>query len=126
LSKNDNAWGSFVGRAQIDAPGEWKLSASIAGEGSETVETTLLAQSVEWEKTGQPARPEVLEEMARIAQGRMISPESLSDLVKEITALPEPRPRESRVALWQHGAVIGTMIFLAALFWIARKWNGQI
>ena len=126
LSKNDNAWGSFAGRIQIDAPGEWKLRASIAGEESDAVETTLLAQSVEWEKTGQPARPEVLEEMARIAQRRMISPESLPDLVKEITALPEPRPRETRVALWQHGAVIGAMIFLATMFWIARKANGQI
>jgi hypothetical protein len=126
LTKNDNAWGSFGGRALIDAPGEWKLSAAIANDEAKAVETTLLAQSMEWEKTGQPARPEVLEEMARIARGRMIAPDSLAELVKEITALPEPRPIETRVALWQHGAIIGTLIALAALFWIARKWNGQI
>ena len=90
------------------------------------VETTLLAQSVDLEKTGQPARPDVLEEMSRIARARMIQPESLPDLIKEITALPEPRPLENRVPLWHHWATITAIIALLALFWVARKFNGQI
>ena len=126
LAKDDNAWGSFTGRFAIDTPGAWKLSASIVDDDAKPVETTLLAQSVDLEKTGQPARPDVLEEMSRIARARMIQPESLPDLIKEITALPEPRPLENRVPLWHHWATITAIIALLALFWIARKFNGQI
>lgn len=126
LAKDDNAWGSFTGRFAIDTPGAWKLSASIVDDDAKPVETTLLAQSVDLEKTGQPARPDVLEEMSRIARARMIQPESLPDLIKEITALPEPRPLENRVPLWHHWATITAIIALLALFWVARKFNGQI
>jgi hypothetical protein len=55
----------------------------------------------------------------------MIQPDALPDLIKEITALPEPRPLENRIPLWHHWAVITTIITLLALFWIARKFNGQ-
>ena len=126
LAKDDNAWGSFTGRFAIDTPGAWKLSASIVDDDAKPVETTLLAQTVDLEKTGQPARPDVLEEMSRIARARMIQPESLPDLIKEITALPEPRPLENRVPLWHHWATITAIIALLALFWVARKFNGQI
>ena len=44
------------------------------------------------EKTGQPARPEALEEMAKVSRGRVIQPGQLADLVREINALPEPEP----------------------------------
>jgi hypothetical protein len=101
------------------------LSAGIVDDDTKPVETTLLAQTVDLEKTGQPARPEVLEEMSRIARARMIQPDALPDLIREITALPEPRPLENRIPLWHHWAVISTMITLLALFWIARKFNGQ-
>ncbi len=125
LGKDDNSWGSFTGRFMIDAPGAWKLSAGIVDDDTKPVETTLLAQTVDLEKTGQPARPEVLEEMSRIARARMIQPDALPDLIREITALPEPRPLENRIPLWHHWAVISTIITLLALFWIARKFNGQ-
>ena len=125
LGKDDNAWGSFTGRFAIDAPGSWKLSANIVDEESKPVETTLLAQSNDLEKTGQPSRPDVLEEMSRIARGRMIQPESLPDLIKEINALPEPRPLENRIPLWHHWLTITIIIILLSSFWIARKLNGQ-
>ena len=124
LVKNDTAWGAFSGRLRIGLPGEWKLRASIDEAGAEAVETKLLAQGVELEQTGQPARPEVLDEMARIARGRMISPDQLPALIKEIEALPEPRPIENRVPLWSHWASVALVVFLLSLFWIGRKLNG--
>lgn len=124
LEKNDSAWGAYAGRLRIGLPGEWKLRASIDEAGSEAVETKLLAQGVELEQTGQPARPAVLEEMARIARGRMISPDELPALVKEIEALPEPRPIENRVALWSHWLSVAVLVFLLSIFWVGRKLNG--
>ncbi|WP_035616231.1 hypothetical protein [Haloferula sp. BvORR071] len=124
LEKNNTAWGAFSGRMKIGLPGEWKLKASIDEAGAAPIETKLLAQGVELEQTGQPARPEVLAEMARIAKGRMISPEQLPDLIKEIESLPEPRPIENRLPLWSHWASVVLVVVLLSLFWTGRKLNG--
>lgn len=124
LEKNDTAWGSFSGRLRIDLPGEWKLRASIDEPDAEPVETKLLAQGEELEQTGQPARPEVLDEMARITRGRMISPDQLPALIKEIEALPEPRPIENRIPLWSHWVSVALVVLLLTAFWIGRKLNG--
>ena len=124
LQKNQTAWGSFSGRFKVDLPGAWKLRATATGAEDKPLETTLLAQGVELEKTGQPARPEVLEEMAKVSRGRIIQPDQLSDLIQEITALPEPRPLQSRIPLWSHWATVAALVALLAIFWIGRKLNG--
>ncbi|MBC8127216.1 MAG: hypothetical protein H8M99_08765 [Gloeobacteraceae cyanobacterium ES-bin-144] len=124
LQKNDSAWGAFSGRFKIDAPGAWKIRATASGAEDKPLETTLIAQGVEIEKTGQPARPEVLEEMARVSRGRVIQPAQLEDIIKEITALPAPRPLESRIPLWSHWGTLAALIALLGIFWIGRKLNG--
>jgi hypothetical protein len=124
LQKNDSAWGAYAGRFKIDLPGAWKLRASIAGSTDKPVETTLYAQGVEIEKTGQPARPEVLGEMAKVSKGRVIQPNQLVDLVREISALPEPRPLQNRIPLWSDWRTLTGLIALLALFWTGRKLSG--
>jgi len=124
LQKNDSAWGAYTGRFKIDLPGAWKVRAAATGAEDKPVETTILAQGVEIEKTGQPARPEVLEEMAKVSRGRVIQPDQLAELINEITALPEPRPLENRIPLWSHWLTISMLILLLAIFWVGRKFNG--
>ena len=127
LQKNDTAWGAYAGRFKIDLPGAWKLRASVTGTEDKPVETTLFAQGVEIEKTGQPARPEVLEEMAKISKGRSIQPNQLADLIdliKDISNLPEPRPLENRIPLWSDWRTITALVTLLALFWSGRKLSG--
>jgi len=124
LQKNESAWGAFSGRFKVDLPGAWKIRATASGAEDKPLETTLLAQGVEIEKTGQPARPEVLEEMARVSKGRVIQPAQLAELVKEINALPEPRPLESRIPLWSHWGTLTALIVLLGTFWAGRKLNG--
>ena len=124
LQKNDTAWGAFTGRFKVDLPGAWKLRATATGAEDKPLETTLLAQGVEVEKVGQPARPEVLEEMAKVSRGRIVQPAQLADLIQEITALPAPRPLENRIPLWSHWATIAALVTLLGIFWIGRKLNG--
>lgn len=124
LQKNESAWGAFSGRFKVDLPGAWKIRATTTGAEDKPLETTLLAQGVELEKTGQPARPEVLGEMARVSRGRVIQPTQLADLIKEINALPEPRPLETRIPLWSHWGTLVALITLLGIFWIGRKLNG--
>jgi hypothetical protein len=66
----------------------------------------------------------VLEELARVSKGRIIQPAQLAELVKEITALPEPRPLETRIPLWSHWGTLVALIVLLGIFWIGRKLNG--
>jgi hypothetical protein len=124
LEKNESAWGAFHGRFKVDLPGAWKIRATATGSEDKPLETTLLAQGTEIEKISQPARPEVLEEMARVSRGRIIQPAQLADLVKEITALPEPRPMETRIQLWSHWGTLAALITLLGIFWTGRKLNG--
>jgi hypothetical protein len=124
LQKNDSAWGAFSGRFKIDLPGAWQIRATATGAEDQALETTLLAQGIEIEKTGQPARPEVLEEIAKVSRGRTIQPSQLAELIKEIKALPAPRPLEHRVQLGSHWATLATLTALLGTFWIGRKFNG--
>lgn len=124
LQKNDSAWGAFSGRFKVDLPGAWQIRATASGAEDNPLETTLLAQGVEIEKTGQPCRPEVLEEMARVSRGRVIQPAQLAELIKEINALPEPRPLETRIPLWSHWGTLAAVITLLGIFWAGRKLNG--
>lgn len=125
LRKNDSAWGAFSGRFKLDLPGEWKLRAVASEAENEPLETSIIAQGSELEKPGQPSRPEVLEEMSRVSRGRMIQASQLAEIVKEIQALPEPRPLESRIPLWSQWIVITLVILWSGLFWAGRKWNGM-
>lgn len=124
LQKNDTAWGAFSGRFKVDLPGPWKLRATATGAEDKPLETTILVQGVEIEKVGQPARPEVLEEMAKVSRGRVIQPAQLADLIREINALPEPRPLENRIPLWSHWATVAALVTLLGIFWVGRKLNG--
>ncbi len=124
LQKSGNEWGAFTGRFKADLPGAWKLRVTASGADDQPLETTILAQGVQIEKTGQPARPEVLEEMAKVSRGRVIQPGQLADLVREINALPEPRPLENRIPLLSHWATIAVLVTLLGAFWIGRKFNG--
>lgn len=124
LQKNESEWGAFTGRFRVDAPGAWKVSAVVSGASDLPTETTILAQGSELEKVGQPARPEVLAEVAKVSRAKLVSPQQLPALVEEIIALPEPRPFENRLQLWSHWAVILGIVLLLGVFWVGRKLNG--
>lgn len=125
LHSDAAAWGAFSGRFRVEIPGNWRIRASVAGAEELPVETSLLVQSVPIEKIGQPARLDVLAEMSRVARGRMIIPEQLGSIIREIHALPEPRPLETRIALWSHWVTLALVTALLSMFWIGRKLNGM-
>lgn len=125
LQKVDNAWGAFTGRFRVDFPGAWQIRAIATGAEDSPVETTILSQGVELEKVGQPSRPEVLAEMAKVSRGRSIQPAQLGGLVREITALPEPRLMENRILLGAHWGTLAALVALLGIFWAGRKLNGS-
>lgn len=125
LSKSEGAWGAFSGRMRITAPGSWKINARVLGASAGSgVKTTIIAHGDELEKMGSPARPEVLEEMARVTKGATIAPHELQNIASLINALPVKKPVEQSIPLWAQLATMLTLIVLLALFWTLRKLNG--
>lgn len=124
LQKNESEWGAYSGRFKIDFPGEWKLRAITEASPDIPTETTIIAQGVDIEKTGQPARVDVLQEISRVSRARSILPEQLAELISEIDALPEPKPLENRIPLWSHWATLMVLVILLGIFWAGRKLNG--
>ena len=124
LSKDNTSWGSFSGRFKVSQPGAWDLKAFVAGDDQAFIEAKIISQSDEIEKTGRPARFEVLNEMAKITNGRVVTASQLDDLVKEINALPEPQPLVDSIKIWAHWLAPALLILLLSIFWIGRKLNG--
>ncbi len=124
LAQDDASWGSFSGQFKISQPGTWGVKAFIAGDDSAFIETKIISQTDDIEKTGLPARFEVLEEMTKVSRGRLVTAAQLEELVKEINALPEPQPLVDSIKLWAHWLAPTILVILLSLFWMGRKLNG--
>jgi len=124
LESDDSSWGSFTGKFGVDQPGTWNLRAFVAGDEAAAIETRIISQTDPIEKIGLPARFDVLEEMAEVSRGRLVSPAQLDDLIDEISALPEPQPLVTATKLWAHWITPLILVILLSLFWMGRKLNG--
>ena len=78
------------------------------------------------ETAGKPARPEVMEEIARVTRGKVLAPDKLDQLVQSLASLPEPSPSIRRVQLWSHPATAWVILLLLTVFWIGRKSVGLV
>ncbi|QDT59791.1 hypothetical protein SV7mr_23010 [Stieleria bergensis] len=125
LQSSGGQWGAFSGRFTSKEPGQHKLQL-FCKETGQTLDTSLFIQGESLEKIGQPARPEVLEELARMTQGSVISFNQLPEIIQQLNAMPDPPPTVRRVALWSHPITFAVLVGLLGLFWIARKGAGLI
>jgi hypothetical protein len=118
-------WGVFHGRFAAAEPGKHAVTLACKQTGA-TLETSLFVQGVTAERIGRPARPEVLEEIARVTHGKMLAPGKLDQLLHSLASLPDPPPSIRRVQLWSHPVLAGSVVFLLGVFWIGRKIVGLI
>jgi hypothetical protein len=118
-------WGLFQGRYSAVEPGKHTVTLTCQQTGA-TLETSIFVQGEAAERIGRPARPEVLEEIARVTHGKMLAVGKHEQLLQLLANLPEPAPSVRRVQLWSHPALAGIVITLLGVFWIARKIVGMI
>ncbi len=118
-------WGQFVGRFTPQEAGEHAVTLACQQTGA-TLETSLYVQGAALERVGKPARPEVLEEIARVTRGQVLPIDRLDSIRDALKTLPDPPPAVRRVQLWSHPLVAGVMVLLLGLFWIGRKAVGLI
>ncbi len=121
----EEQWGLFTGTFTPAEPGEHRLSMTCAENGG-TLDTALTVQGTTLERVGEPARHDVLDEIARLTRGELLATLDPAQIRERVAALPEPDPVERRLRLWAHPAWIGTIVALLAMFWIGRKMAGAV
>lgn len=124
LEADDSTWGTFASSIITNIPGEWKIRAYPSDDEEAAIESQIVVQGTAIEKIGQPARPDVLEELTRIARGRSLTASQLDTLITDIRSLPQPKPLVDRFPLWSHWITAAVLIGLLSLFWLLRKLNG--
>ena len=119
------SWGVFSGNWTPREPGSHGLTLACAETG-DRLEASVFVQGAPGEAVGEAARPDVLEEIARLTQGSVVLPDALPELVRSLATLPESPPEVRRLRLWAHPAALATLVSLLGLFWVGRKWQGLI
>jgi hypothetical protein len=125
LTTAGDEWGEFTGRFQAEEPGSHKVTLFCKQTGA-SLDTTFFVQGVAAERPGRPARPEVLEELARVTGGKVIDPGKIDQVVQSLADLPEPPPSVRRIPLWAHPVLGAALIGLLGVFWVGRKVIGLI
>ena len=123
LPAGAEAWGLFTGVFTPTEPGDYKVRLTCAEAGT-ALETIVSVQGTRKEKRGQPARPEVLREIAQLTRGQFIESTDPATILAAVSALPPQEMTERRLQLWAHPAWAGILIALLAAFWIGRKAAG--
>jgi hypothetical protein len=125
FASDGDEWGAFAGRFATEEAGRHTVTLLCKQTGA-TLETSFFVQGVAAEQVGRPARPDVLEELARVTRGQVVEASKIDEVVRALAALPEPPPSVRRVRLWSHPAVAGALITLMGIFWVGRKIIGLI
>src|SRR5262245_18441234 len=118
-------WGVFNGRYTPAEPGRHEVLLACKQTGA-TLEASIYVQGDVAERIGRPARPEVLEVIARVTRGKVLAPGKTDQLLQSLASLPDLPLSVRRVQLWSHPAFAGIVVFLLRAFWVARKVVGLI
>jgi hypothetical protein len=125
LSSSGEEWGAFAGAFTPREAGQHAVTVRCK-QNDATLETKLFVQGATVEQIGKPARPEVLEELARVSRGKVLQDVQVEEIVRAIEELPTPQPKIRRVQLWSHPLVAATLIVMLGVFWALRKVVGLI
>jgi hypothetical protein len=125
FTSEGDEWGVFTGRYTPTEPGKHEVNLTCK-QSAAALDASFFVQGAAAERVGRPARPEVLEEIARVTRGKLVEPDKLELVVRSLAELPEPPPSVRRVALWSHPVIGATVILLLGIFWVGRKVIGLV
>ena len=118
-------WGEFTARYTALEAGSHRARLFCKQTGA-TLEASFFVQGVAAEQVGRPARPEVMEELARVTGGKVVEAAKLDEVVRSLAELPDPPPLVRRVPLWCHPVTAAALIGLLGVFWVGRKVVGLV
>ena len=101
-------------------PGKHEVTLFCKQTGA-TLETSFFVQGAAAERSGKPARPEVLEELARVTRGKVIEPDKLDEVSGRWPSCPSPRRRSAASRSGATRSWPPALIVLLGVFWVGRK-----
>ena len=125
FNSSGDEWGAFSARYNPEEPGRHEVTLACKQTGA-TLDASFFVQGSTGERIGRAARPEVLEEIARVTQGQVIALSRPEQVVRSLAALPDPPRSVRRVQLWCHPGVSMMLIVMLGAFWIGRKAIGVV
>ncbi len=125
LRSEGEGWGTFVGQFTPKETGNHNVTV-VSEQSSAILEASFFVHGNEQEPIGKPARPDVLEELARLTGGSSVSPQQLDSVIQSLASLPDPPPQFRRLQLWSHPLTAALLIVMLGGFWIWRKTSGLI
>lgn len=125
LMSSGDEWGVFHGQFTTQEPGKHQVTL-LSPQTNASLETSFFVQGAAIERVGRAARPDVMEEIARVTRGRVIDISRRAEIVRYLRDLPEPPPTIRRVQLWSHPLMAGLLVVLLGIFWVARKTIGLV
>ncbi|HEX7448512.1 MAG TPA: hypothetical protein VF306_13255 [Pirellulales bacterium] len=118
-------WGLFSAQFTPTEPGKHQVV--LRGRRSAaSLDTSFFVQGGAIERVGHPPRIDVLEEIARVTQGKLAQVGELDTVLRTIASLPEPAPDVRRLQLWSSPWTAGGLVALLGVFWVCRKAAGLI
>lgn len=125
LTGTGTEWGAFAGTFAPSEPGTYEVILR-SKEAQAELKAKFFVQGALLEQIGKPARPEVLEELSRVTQGRTIASGQITEIIKALGDMPEQPPSIKRLQIWSHPLTAAILTGLLVVFWIGRKMVGQI
>lgn len=125
MRHEESEWGVYWSQLQMNQPGQYQLSLKHPTEDS-VLAAKIEVQGRGAEQVGQPARPDILREVARVGGGEAMFPDQLDELISSLLALPPDPSQTRRIQWWNHPAIMFAMIVGLGLFWVGRKWVGTV
>ena len=121
----EGGWGVFKSSFAALESGPYKVEVASEAHGRR-LETELLVAPPLLEKQGQPVNAQILREISAVSRGASFPVEEFDNVVKQISALPQPGAVEKRVRLWSDPRWGAAILFLLTVYWLGRKWAGLV
>jgi len=118
-------WGVFKSSFAPTEGGKYKVQVVSERDGRK-LETEIAVTQPVREKQGQPVNMQILREISGITYGTSAGYEALNEIVKQISALPEPQPTEKRIRIWSNPLWGGFILLLLVVYWVGRKLSGLV
>ena len=123
LVAENGEWAMHAGQFVPREGGKYAVEVKCESAGRR-LKTQLTATVPSLEKTGLPAKLDVLREIAALTAGKSGGTGDLAQMVSGLTLLPERKPEEQRFRLWCDPWWGGALLGLLTLYWIGRKMGG--
>jgi len=125
MKEEKGGWGLYKGEFDTKAPGDYTIKITSADKTVE-YETKISVSGETLEKIGEPANFDVMKDIARITKGQYNDIDAFDSIVKAIKEMPEEKPKELRIRIWNQWWWGGIIILLSAVYWVARKKLGLV